>query len=45
MLNVLKKYMSHNENYNSDKNESGYKNKKRKFEKENNSDAKEMEFI
>ena len=39
------KFMSHNENYNSDKNESGYKNKKRKFEKENNSDAKEMEFI
>ena len=39
------KFMSHNENYNSDKNESTYKNKKRKFEKENNSDAKEMEFI
>ena len=39
------KLVSQNEYYSSDKNESNYKNKKRKFEKENNSDAKEMEFI
>ena len=39
------KLVSQNEYYSSDKNESNYKIKKRKFEKENNSDAKEMEFI
>ena len=41
------KLISPNENYSSDnKNkDSDIKNKKRKFEKENNSDAKELEFI
>ena len=39
------KLVNQNEYYSSDKNESNYKIKKRKFEKENNSDAKEMEFI
>ena len=39
------KFISQNENYYSDKNYANSKIKKRKFEKENNSDAKEMEFI